>query len=69
MSPILASERATPLEPLIADLLHRIAFIEKAGTGFRRMQAEARRNQCPDPKFHGVFTETSWPHAAQVPHK
>ncbi len=78
MSPIPASERATPLEPLIADLLHRIAFIEKAGTGIRRMQAEARRNQCPAPKFianrflqqrlcrtpHKYRTSTT-----QIPHK
>jgi len=37
--------------PLIADLLHRIAFIEKAGTGIRRMIEEARKHKCPEPKF------------------
>ena len=28
--------------PLIADLLHRIGFIEKAGTGIQRMRDDAR---------------------------
>ncbi len=31
---------------LIADLLHRIEFIEKAGTGIRRMRGEAREQGC-----------------------
>jgi ATP-dependent DNA helicase RecG len=49
--------------PLIADLLHRIAFIEKAGTGIRRMIEEARKHKCPEPKFtvNGFFTATFWP--------
>ncbi len=36
---------------LIADLLHRIEFIEKAGTGIRRIRAEAREQGCPEPEF------------------
>ncbi len=43
---------------LIADLLHRIDFIEKAGTGIRRIRSEARVQGCPDPEFeaNGFFT-------------
>ena len=37
--------------PLIADLLHRIDFIEKAGTGIRRIRDGARRQDCPEPEF------------------
>jgi len=37
--------------PLIADLLHRIAFIEKAGTGIRRMREGAREQGYPEPEF------------------
>ncbi|MDX9971784.1 MAG: ATP-binding protein [FCB group bacterium] len=37
--------------PLIADLLHRIAFIEKAGTGIRRMRDGARAQGYPEPTF------------------
>ena len=36
---------------LIADLLHRIDFIEKAGTGIRRIREEAKRLDCPEPEF------------------
>ena len=36
---------------LIADLLHRIDFIEKAGTGIRRIRNEVREQGCPDPEF------------------
>ena len=36
---------------LIADLLHRIGFIEKAGTGIRRIRDEARELNCPEPEF------------------
>lgn len=48
---------------LTADLLHRIAFIEKAGTGIRRMREDARRNRCSEPQFtaNGFFTATFWP--------
>jgi ATP-dependent DNA helicase RecG len=44
--------------PLIADLLHRIAFIEKAGTGIRRMREGAREQGYPEPEFSadGFFT-------------
>jgi ATP-dependent DNA helicase RecG len=34
---------------LIADLLHRIDFIEKAGTGVKRIRDEAREGGYPDP--------------------
>ena len=55
--------RSVRRNPLIADLLHRIAFIEKAGTGIRRMVEDARRYKCPEPKFtfNGFFTATFWP--------
>jgi len=43
---------------LIADLLHRVEFIEKAGTGIRRMRGEARELGCSEPEFEetGFFT-------------
>jgi ATP-dependent DNA helicase RecG len=43
---------------LIADLLHRIAFIEKAGTGIKRIRDEVREQGCPEPEFEatGFFT-------------
>jgi ATP-dependent DNA helicase RecG len=55
--------RSVRRNPLIADLLHRIALIEKAGTGIWRMREEARRHKCPEPKFtvNGFFTATFWP--------
>ena len=34
-----------------ADLLHRIDFIEKAGTGIRRIRDGARQQACPEPEF------------------
>jgi len=34
---------------LIADLLHRIGFIEKAGTGVKRIRDEAREGGYPEP--------------------
>ena len=37
--------------PLVADLLHRIGFIEKAGTGIGRIRDEAQDPDCPDPQF------------------
>ena len=37
--------------PLIADLLHRIDFIEKAGTGIRRIRDGAKAVDCPEPEF------------------
>ena len=49
--------------PLIADLLHRIEFIEKAGTGIKRMREEARKYGSPEPKFEttGFFTAIFYP--------
>ena len=43
---------------LIADLLHRIAFIEKAGTGIKRIRDDVREQGCPEPEFevNGFFT-------------
>jgi ATP-dependent DNA helicase RecG len=48
---------------LIADLLHRITFIEKAGTGIKRMREEARAQHCPAPIFeeNGFFTAIFYP--------
>lgn len=48
---------------LIADLVHRIGFIEKAGTGIRRIREDARTQGCPEPGFHagGFFTATFRP--------
>ncbi len=34
---------------LIADLLHRIDFIEKAGTGIKRIRDGVRKQGCPEP--------------------
>ena len=55
--------RSVRRNSLIGDLLHRIAFIEKAGTGIRRMIEDARKHKCPEPKFavNGFFTATFWP--------
>ena len=48
---------------LLADLLHRITFIEKAGTGIKRMREEARAQHCPPPTFeeNGFFTAIFYP--------
>ncbi len=48
---------------LLADLLHRITFIEKAGTGIKRMREEARAQHCPAPVFeeNGFFTAIFYP--------
>ena len=47
---------------LIADLLHRIDFIEKAGTGIRRIRNETRAQCCPETELevNGFFTATCW---------
>ena len=52
--------------PLIADLLHRIDFIEKAGTGIRRIRNETRAQGCPEPEFeaNGFVTVTFRPNPA-----
>jgi len=48
---------------LIADLLQRIDFIEKAGTGIKRIRDEARVHGCPEPLFEetGFVTVTFFP--------
>ena len=43
--------RSIRRNPLIADLLHRIGFIEMAGDGIRRIRDEARDLGCPEPEF------------------
>lgn len=56
--------------PLIADLLHRIEFIEKAGTGIKRMRDEARDRGCPDPVYEttNFFTAHFYPNPAVRDH-
>lgn len=60
--------------PLIADLLHRIAFIEKAGTGIRRMRDGARAKGYPEPAFStgsffiAVFRPLPQPTPQDAPH-
>jgi len=48
---------------LLANMLHRITFIEKAGTGIKRMRDEARAQHCPAPVFeeNGFFTAIFYP--------
>lgn len=48
---------------LIADLLHRIGFIEKAGTGVKRIRDEAREGGYPEPVWeaNGFTTATFRP--------
>ena len=41
--------KAVRRNTLIADLLHRIGFIEKAGTGVKRIRDEAREGGYPEP--------------------
>ena len=36
---------------LVSDFLHRIDFVEKAGTGIRRIRDEASARDCPEPQF------------------
>ncbi len=49
--------------PLLADLLQRAGFIEKAGTGIGRMREEARAHGSPEPAFEAgaFFTATFRP--------
>jgi len=56
--------------PLIADLLHRIAYIEKAGTGIRRMREMAKEQGYPEPEFRtdSFFNAVFWPIAGDVDH-
>jgi|SRR6185369_12175087 len=55
--------RSVRRNPLIADLLHRISFIEKAGTGIRRMREEAELHGSPAPVFRsdGFFAASFRP--------
>jgi ATP-dependent DNA helicase RecG len=62
-------------------LLHRIEFIEKAGSGITHIRDEAHDHGCPDPVFESnlLFTATFRPNpevralgstsTVQVPHK
>ena len=43
--------KAMRRNPLVADLLHRIDYIEKAGTGIRRIRDGAKAVDCPEPTF------------------
>ena len=53
--------RSVRRNPLISDLLHRIGFIEKAGTGIRRIRDEARELDCPEPEFEaGTFVTVTF---------
>jgi ATP-dependent DNA helicase RecG len=51
---------------LIADLLHRIGFIEKAGTGVKRIRDEARAGGYPEPVWeaNGFTTAVFRPNPA-----
>jgi len=51
LSPEELGTRSVRRNPLVADLLHRIGFIEKAGTGIGRMRQEARDHGSPTPEF------------------
>ena len=55
--------RSVRRNPLVADLLHRIGYIEKAGTGIRRIREEAEHHGCPEPTFTAdrFFTVTFRP--------
>lgn len=55
--------------PLVADLLHRIAFIEKAGTGIQRMRDAAREHGHPQPEItaDGFFTVVFRPLSSTPP--
>lgn len=51
--------RSVRRNTLIADLLHRVGFIEKAGTGVKRIREEARVGGYPEPVWEvGDFTTT-----------
>ena len=56
---------------LIADLLHHIEFIEKVGTGIRRIRDEVREQGCPEPEFetNGFFTAIFRPNPDVRAHK
>jgi ATP-dependent DNA helicase RecG len=44
---------------LIADLLHRVGFIEKAGTGVKRIRDEAREGGYPEPSWEATGFTTA----------
>ena len=58
--------RSVRRNALVSDLLHRIDFIEKAGTGIRRIRNETRAQGCPEPEFeaNGFVTVTFRPNPA-----
>ena len=68
LTPAELGSRSVRRNPLIADLLHRIGFIEKAGTGILRMRDEARRHGSPAPEFraNGFFTAVFRPLARET---
>ena len=51
MKPAYLGHKSVRRNPLIADLYHRIGFIEKAGTGIQRMIEETRKFGYPEPEF------------------
>ena len=55
--------RSVRRNPLIADLLHRINFIKKAGSGVQRMRTEAWQYFCREPEFdtNGSLTVNFFP--------
>jgi ATP-dependent DNA helicase RecG len=63
MRPADLGHKSVRRNALIADLLHRISFIEKAGTGIRRMRDTARHQGCPEPTFseNSFFTAVFFP--------
>jgi ATP-dependent DNA helicase RecG len=63
MTVIDLGQKSVRRNALIADLLHRIGFIEKAGTGIRRMREEAHEHGCLEPSFEetGFFSTTFSP--------
>lgn len=63
MQPADLGHKSVRRNPIIADLYHRIGFIEKAGTGIERMREGARESGCPEPVFDadGFFTVTFTP--------
>lgn len=63
MRPADLGHKSVRRNALIADLLHRISFIEKAGTGIRRMRDTARDQGCPEPAFseNSFFTAVFFP--------
>jgi ATP-dependent DNA helicase RecG len=63
MRPADLGRKSVRRNSLVADLLHRISFIEKAGTGIKRMREAAREQGCPAPDFteDGFFTAVFFP--------